>query len=767
MIRERFMAMILSAAALVLCVVIDGLEPGSTAAIAAGLALLAFWSAGALRAGSAVAVRVNPDARRAGRALWTFVYAYLFILVILCAAAVFGRIDAVTLTLLAAIPVIGIRSARPGSGRTDGDDPGTGGPLSLARLFALMRRHPLAAAIVAAIGILAAVNVAWAFLLPPFAQDDFTYHLVFPAEWAQSGTLNMRSVPFGNHSPTYYPMNTELFWVWLLIPFRQLFHINAAQSVFFVFSVVASYEIFRHCHASRRASLVAASLFGLCPVVVAELAKAYVDVAFGCFFLVALAAVLAFGRAPSAAKAFQIAAAVGLFAGTKIPGVVFTLLVLAPLTAVVLVWTWRRTGPSSRPGAGRIAAVLAGSGILFIAAGGWWYVRNLLLTGNPVFPLNVKVLGATLFEGAYNRTALPESHVSTLLDLYLLPFLALFAAAGLCVVGAALFKMVSSAARGGGSSTERVYPGAVLLAGVVLPAVIVAIFHFLLPFDYARFVLALGALSAAGLLVPLDAAARPVRRITEILILLALVTGLLVESSRELLLLPLMNPPRLASSGTVWGALCLGAVTFVCLPLLGLLVHQGWKRIAARTVLGALLVAFFLAGNTVSDSAGEHYVDWFRKSREHFTFIDEHYDGVTVAFCGSNRTLPLYGRKLANKVRYVNVNRAQGWLFHDFVSHFEADRRPLLEDRNGVGYYRSHKHYAAWIENLAAAGADILVVDQLVPWNRPERKKNKLNKYACDRQYFPIESIWAERHKEKFQRVYTSPIVRIYELRLQ
>ena len=69
MIRERFMAMILSAAALVLCVVIDGLEPGSTAAIAAGLALLAFWSAGALRAGSAVAVRVNPDARRAGRAL--------------------------------------------------------------------------------------------------------------------------------------------------------------------------------------------------------------------------------------------------------------------------------------------------------------------------------------------------------------------------------------------------------------------------------------------------------------------------------------------------------------------------------------------------------------------------------------------------------------------------------------------------------------------------------------------------------------------------
>ena len=28
-------------------------------------------------------------------------------------------------------------------------------------------------------------------------------------------------------------------------------------------------------------------------------------------------------------------------------------------------------------------------GILFIAAGGWWYLRNLLVAGNPIFPLHV------------------------------------------------------------------------------------------------------------------------------------------------------------------------------------------------------------------------------------------------------------------------------------------------------------------------------------------------------------------------------------------
>ena len=759
MIRERIVAIILSAAALGVCFVLGTLEPGSAAAIAFGLALLAFWSAGALRAGRAVAVRVNPEARRAGRALWTFVHAYLFILVSVCIAAVFGRIDAVGLTLLAAIPLIGIKRGRPLSVESGGGDSESGGVL------ALVRRHPLAAIIVTAIGLITAANVAWALLLPPFAQDDFTYHLVFPVEWAQSGTLNMRAVPFGNHSPPYYPMNTELFWVWLLVPFRQLFHINAAQSVFFVLSVVASYEIFRRCHASRRASLIAASLFGFCPVVVAELAKGYVDVAFGCFFLVALNAILAFERTPSAAKALQIAVGVGLFAGTKIPGVVFTLLVLAPLTFVVLIVAWRRIERTARPGAGSIAAILAAAGAVFVAAGGWWYVRNLIVARNPVFPLNVKVLGRTLFEGAYNRTALPESRLSTLLDLYTPTLLALFAAAALFAVGAALFKLISPAARAEQSGSDRARPGAVVLFGLVLPAVIAAIFHFLLPFDYARFVLALGALSAAGLLVPLDAAAWPVRRTTELLILVALGAGLWIDASREALFLPLMNPPRLASSSTVWGALGLGALTFLCLPLLALRVRRLWPRLAARTLSGALLFALFCVGSTVSDSAGGHYVDWFRKSRDHITFVAENYEGVTIAFCGSNRTLPYYGRTLSNRVCYVNVNRGRDWFFHDHVFQFSEDKTLLLEDRNGVAYYRRHKHYPAWIANLDAAGADLLIADQLVPWNRPEFRRDRMNKYVCDQQYFPIESIWAERHTEKFRCVYASPIVRIYEIR--
>ena len=83
------------------------------------------------------------------------------------------------------------------------------------------------------------------------------------------------------------------------------------------------------------------------------------------------------------------------------------------------------------------------------------------------------------------------------------------------------------------------------------------------------------------------------------------------------------------------------------------------------------------------------------------------------------------------------------------------DRAPLLGERNGVGYYRREPRYRAWEANLAAAGVDLLVVRRLPPWNR--------GKYRSDERGFPLESVWAERHPERFRRVYASPVVRIYE----
>jgi len=760
--RARAGAVLLAAAALALaCLRERGgpggavwTDPGAPASLAAGLALLAFWIAAAWRAGRAASCWVNPHEPGAVTMLWTAFYAYVLVLIMVLCAAVAGQINAIFLTILSAgvFVAMGFRREEDVPANLSAAPlPAEGAASSAAEgaaIIRVIREHPLASLIVAAVAALVAVNAAWAFILPPFAHDDFTYHLAFPVEWAQSGALSMKAVPFGNHSPPYYPMNTEMFYLWLFLPFREAFHINASQVFFLGIAVLALHAIFRRCGASVRASLTAAALFCLSPVAVAEMGKAYVDVAFAAFFLVAVNAALAFRGRPSRLKALQFAAAAGIFAGTKVPGAVFTVLILLPLFAAVLHLASRR---KPRVRTGTAAMTLAAAVCVFVAAGGWWYVRNLIVTGNPVFPLSVDVFGLTLFQGAYGRGALPPSNIATLLDLAAPPLLAVLAAGALFTIVAAFAALRRKPSEGPAAAQ----PGAALLAGLLLPAVLAALFHFLLPFDYARFVLALCGLAGAVLLVPLDAG-RTLRRGAGLLILAALAASFAHPAWREKLLLPL-HEARFESTALVRGALALGLLAAAALAVLVLMR----ARPLFRTVLGAcsvvLLFFLFWAGSVVADPDGAHFAADFKKSREPYIHLHQSYRGVTVAAAGTNRTFLLYGRHFSNRVVYVNVNRSRGWMFHDFVRAFRGDRATLSSDRNAVRLYRRDARYPAWTANLDAAAVDILFVERLTGFNLQKE-------YARDRQGFPLESMWAERHPEKFRKVYDSPVARIYEI---
>ena len=487
---------------------------------------------------------------------------------------------------------------------------------------------------------------------------------------------------------------------------------------------------------------MAAALFCLSPVVVAELSKAYVDVAFGCFFLIALNAALAFHHAPSGGKTLQFAIALGIFAGTKMPGLVFSLLILLPLFAVLLFSASRRGARTAPVCPGRVAALLAAGCALFLAAGGWWYVRNLLATGNPVFPLNVDLFGISFFEGAYDRSALPPSNVTTLLDLHTPHFLWLLSAGALLTAGAALL------ARDGKGLARRA-----LRFGLLLPAAMAAIFHGLLPFDYARFVLALCGLAGALLLVPLDSRHG---RWAGIALLAVLTAAFLCNEERGKLLLPLLEA-RLLSTWQVWLSFAAVIAAGLCSALLLLFRWpRPWKTLLA-ILLALAAFGAFEAGGIVADAEGPFFIEAFRKSREPYIFLDRNYGNVTVAYSGTNRSFLLYGGNLANRVCHVNVNRCPGWLFHDYVQRFTGDRSARRKDRNGVAYTRSDARYPAWAANLDSAGADLLFVERLTPWNLEKS-------YRRDGQGFPLEAIWADGHPGKFKRVFASPVVRIYEI---
>src|SRR3954463_16102163 len=66
------------------------------------------------------------------------------------------------------------------------------------------------------------------------------------------------------------------------------------------------------------------------------------------------------------------------------------------LTAIVLVLVARRAGRLTRPAA---AGVAVGFVLACLALGSYWYVRNWVDMGNPVYPFRVEAAGATVFEG--------------------------------------------------------------------------------------------------------------------------------------------------------------------------------------------------------------------------------------------------------------------------------------------------------------------------------------------------------------------------------
>src|SRR5262249_3895519 len=92
--------------------------------------------------------------------------------------------------------------------------------------------------------------------------------------------------------------------------------------------------------------------------------------------------------------------AAGEALGTKAIGVVF----LPPLIALVIAGVWFQAGPA-RVKVVRTLVVL----LVPMITGGIWFCRNAALTGNPLYPLEVRWMGRTLLPGWYGPEAMRTS----------------------------------------------------------------------------------------------------------------------------------------------------------------------------------------------------------------------------------------------------------------------------------------------------------------------------------------------------------------------
>jgi hypothetical protein len=273
---------------------------------------------------------------------------------------------------------------------------GAGSMTALLRDDALRIRTAVVFALDIPISILlvvAALTYGWilaaAYFLPPRGLDDLTYHLPTIFQYVQSHDI--RLLPYDRMWPFAYPENGELLFMWLVMFTHSVRWMGGLNVPLVVLSVAAAYALFRHFAVRQKDAFFAALLYAFCPVVLMEAGVNYIDILVSFFLLLSLNFALRFYRDRRLSDLYLTGLATGLMCGMKYTGIPLAL----PLQLLIF--------PSL--GKGRWRHVL-GYAAVILFAGGWWYLRNTVVLGDPFFPTKVLVDMPRAIRGTQGGSAL-------------------------------------------------------------------------------------------------------------------------------------------------------------------------------------------------------------------------------------------------------------------------------------------------------------------------------------------------------------------------
>ncbi len=257
-------------------------------------------------------------------------------------------------------------------------------------------------------------------LVPPSGADydSLVYHLAVPMQWLRAGRVT--ELAYDHHS--YFPFVGEMLYALALgvrgAVLAKLFH--WAMLLFGALSLC----VLGQRAGGKSAGLWAAALFISLPMTQTEATSAYIDLTFSAFAWAATAlfceALWGESDANARRKSWLLC---GVFCGLCLGAKYFGWLVLGFLGVWLLVASTRElVGEEPKQRWTRLAWL----GMPALALGGFWYVRNALWTGNPVFPFAFGVFGGRgwtrAMAVAYDADQAQFGYGKTALDLLLLPF---------------------------------------------------------------------------------------------------------------------------------------------------------------------------------------------------------------------------------------------------------------------------------------------------------------------------------------------------------
>lgn len=573
----------------------------------------------------------------------------------------------------------------------------------------------------------AAVKVAINLVNPPFGWDDLNYHFTFPVEWLKNHNLENPISISGDPSVSYYPINGSLFFLWLILPLKNVFLADLGQLPFFIAAFLAVISLARKFGLSKEFSFYTAVLFSLIPNYFKQLQIAYIDIIVAALFLISLNYLFLINKEGKVKNIILCSLAIGLTIGTKTTAMPTALLLLLPLIYLCVV---KNSGYKKI--FGLVACFLA-----VLAVGGFSYIKNFILTHNPLYPLNLKIAGYTIFKGVIDNT-------NYRIGIRPGDF------------GIAKFLFHEGL---GGQTLFFVLPAIVLACPIllfknrknysilmnyllILPFLIILTFRFIIPLPNIRYIYALFAIGILIFFYAAEAFKVP-KNFLKILIVLSVIGSI----------------PELAKKTELVAGLISSLLLFFSLEsIIKLLKKEFESKIIILCILTFIslifIEKFYIKNEFPRYSKMVKYSGFWPDAAQAWNWLNDHTTGNNIAYIGRPVGFPLYGTNFKNNVYYVSVNKIEPAMLHYFPDSkyiWGYNRNKVFRNFESQENYRGNADYNVWLNNLQKRKTDFLFI------------YSELIKKSDD---FPIEDKWARAHPEIFKLAFGNSTIRIYKLKI-
>jgi hypothetical protein len=561
---------------------------------------------------------------------------------------------------------------------------------------------------------------------PPFGWDSLNYHFSFSVEWLKHGNLNTPITISDDPSPTYYPINGSLFFLWLIWPFKNVFLADLGQAPFFLLAFISTYGISRKIGLSQKTSFLSAVLMLLMPNYFKQLQIAYVDVMVAALFLTCVNFLFLLKDDFSAKNTLAYGISLGLLLGTKTVALPYSMLLIAPFLYLLF----------KNPGKFYLLIALLA---VVACLGGFSYLRNFIETGNPLYPLNLQLSGRSVLKGVMDSDVYRARFK---IDDYRLGKMLFHEGLGLqtliFVLPAVFLALPLGLIKNKGKLNF------ILAYFLALPILGYLVYRYAIPLANTRYlypILAIGIISGFYLFKTL--------RVPDGLI--NFLAGLCI----------LASAPELAKRQEL-------AVSFIIMFLLLFLLpqvikYQKKRHHPARPVFITgitvfLIFSLWLAEKYYQKNEFPNYLKMVKYSgfwpdaARAWAWLDQNTCSANIAYTGRPVPFPLYGSKFKNNVYYVSLNSTDPAKLHYFPdSHYRwnADSATLHKNLEEKGNYRGNADYSLWLANLLRRNTNYLFIYSLHQTKEIE---------------FPVEDKWATDNPGSFVPVFRNETIRIYEI---